>query len=1252
MLVAKSMNAMNVGSGNGHFRAVILLLLMLLLDMQATASYAADSLCARVKIEIKQELTLERQAFDANMVINNGLEGVTLEAVQVDVVFTDENGISVRATSDPNDTDAEFFIRIDSMEGIDSVDGAGMVAPLTSADIHWLIIPAAGTGGSLPSGKLYYVGATLTYFIGSEEYLIEVSPDYIFVKPMPMLTLDYFLPEDVYGDDAFTQEIEPPIPFTLGVRVNNTGDGVARNLKIESAQPRIVENEQGLLVDFKIIGSTVDDQPDTPSLLIDFGDIDAHTGKMGRWSMTSTLSGEFVEFTAEFTHADELGGELTSLLEATTTHTLLGDVLVDLPGRDGVRDFLAQDALIRVFESNATDTTVTDVSGGASLGSGSQAGSVVTYNLTVTPTGGFLYAKVPDPQAGSREVVHTVRSDGKILPLDNVWTSKKRREDNGWDYFINLFDVNSPGAYTLSLDIPVIQESAPVLQFIPDRTAPETTQVSFIVEASDPNGQTTILTATQLPAGAVFADQGNGTAIFDWTPPVGSADTYPIVFRASDGTLGTAQLAQIIVVDPAEYDSDEDGLSDQWELENFGNLDRDGSGDFDGDGISDLDEFLNGTDPLGLDGPSIPVIVSPAPESVMGAGIVQLEVENSTHPHPGQVLSYDFEVYGDAALTDLLESATGISEGSLTTVWSVSVTLPEDRQIHWRARAFDGTLASHWVYGDFYSNSTNDPATPPKTSWPLDGVVVGTPAPVLEVTNGYDTDTTDGQAISYAFELATDSGFTNIVATSAPLAILPEGRTFWTVPAVLADGSSYHWRVKYPEVAPDGTIIEQTALASGFSVNLNNAVPPIPVLNMPDDSSTVVSQDVDLLVDGVALDTDGESVSYLFEIDISPTFDSPSLQASGPVVVVGGIATWTPLPLADDTRHYWRAKSTDGQLESQWMYASFSVNTVNESPAAPTAFNPGMAAWSATLTPTLYLGGASDDDDGMQSYEFELYSDAALSSLLVSGISETGYWTVGEGVISDHSWSYWRARALDNQGALGAWASATSHYVNDDMVNAVPEISLTGPATALVDELLVTLSWSDFDDDNNASVSLYYDTDSLGADGTLIVAGLSEDEDGSGDTYSWNTALLGQGTYYFYAVISDGEYTVVSYAPGSLVVTQDPLDSDEDGIADSADNCPTTSNPGQQDSGGLSTTTPDGVGDACQCGDASNNGIVDNTDAILIKRYVLGLPPGITVDKCNVNAGSTCDNTDAILIQRAVLGLPPGISQSCAAAGL
>ncbi|MCB1853027.1 MAG: thrombospondin type 3 repeat-containing protein [Gammaproteobacteria bacterium] len=108
-------------------------------------------------------------------------------------------------------------------------------------------------------------------------------------------------------------------------------------------------------------------------------------------------------------------------------------------------------------------------------------------------------------------------------------------------------------------------------------------------------------------------------------------------------------------------------------------------------------------------------------------------------------------------------------------------------------------------------------------------------------------------------------------------------------------------------------------------------------------------------------------------------------------------------------------------------------------------------------------------------------------------------------------------------------------------------------------------------------------------------------------------------------------------------------DSDGDGVADSTDNCPTVSNATQDDNGGVNSSLPDNIGDACQCGDMNADGKVTNTDAVLIQRHLLGLPSPFNESLCDVNGDSNCSNTDAVIIKRAVLALPPGVGQVCTA---
>lgn len=92
-----------MGKKNCTQRLLVLCFILLagLQMMHPAISFGADAVCARVKIEIKQELTLERQAFDAHMRINNGLANISLEAVNIEVSFTDEDGAPVLTSSDP-----------------------------------------------------------------------------------------------------------------------------------------------------------------------------------------------------------------------------------------------------------------------------------------------------------------------------------------------------------------------------------------------------------------------------------------------------------------------------------------------------------------------------------------------------------------------------------------------------------------------------------------------------------------------------------------------------------------------------------------------------------------------------------------------------------------------------------------------------------------------------------------------------------------------------------------------------------------------------------------------------------------------------------------------------------------------------------------------------------------------------------------------------------------------------------------------
>ena len=82
-----------------------------------------------------------------------------------------------------------------------------------------------------------------------------------------------------------------------------------------------------------------------------------------------------------------------------------------------------------------------------------------------------------------------------------------------------------------------------------------------------------------------------------------------------------------------------------------------------------------------------------------------------------------------------------------------------------------------------------------------------------------------------------------------------------------------------------------------------------------------------------------------------------------------------------------------------------------------------------------------------------------------------------------------------------------------------------------------TIRWIDRDPDSDAGISLYYDINDSGADGTLIAGGIDENPDGQNDTYVWDTTAMPTGAYYVYALIEDGiNAPLVDYSDGAVTI--------------------------------------------------------------------------------------------------------------------
>ncbi|MCX7868257.1 MAG: hypothetical protein N2438_14245, partial [Limisphaera sp.] len=405
--------------------------------------------CARVKLKLDQEAVLSREAFRATLEIDNST-GFAVDKILVVVRLTDAQG---------NDATDRFGIRPPELSGLSDVNGTGRVPGGSKGTARWVIVPTVDAAPTEPT--VYYVTGEFRYEFNGAQVNVPLTPVPITVNPTARLTLDYFHQRDVYADDPFTDPVEPSIPFSLAVMVHNWGAGAARNFRITSAQPEIVENEKGLLIDFKIIATEVAGQSMTPTLTANFGDIPPGGRKIARWLMTSTLQGLFIDYNATFEHLDGQGNPRLSLIDEVRIHEMIRMVQAGGPFEDGLPDFLVNDIADTrdlpdtLWLSDGSSNAVALVTNATVSGTPGPGNLQVTLRADLPP--GWSYLRVPDPADGRYQLVAARRSDGVLIPatnsFPNVWVTDRTFLGMGkrprYENILHLLDFDSPGQYTL-----------------------------------------------------------------------------------------------------------------------------------------------------------------------------------------------------------------------------------------------------------------------------------------------------------------------------------------------------------------------------------------------------------------------------------------------------------------------------------------------------------------------------------------------------------------------------------------------------------------------------------------------------------------------------------------------------------------------------------------------------------------------------------------------------------------------------------
>ncbi len=208
---------------------------------------------------------------------------------------------------------------------------------------------------------------------------------------------------------------------------------------------------------------------------------------------------------------------------------------------------------------------------------------------------------------------------------------------------------------------------------------------------------------------------------------------------------------------------------------------------------------------IGEPEPEAPVLHSPLQLESVAVRRPTLRVYNAID-YQGDSLDYEFEVYMDGGLSNLVASVPAVAQGIGTTGWVVDSDLPDGTQYWWRCRAMDHTSTGIWMHAaTFYINHVNSPPAPVVLQGPPPASILHDTSYPLMWSPTQDPDMGDlvtryqlqvASTADFASPVIDDAGIVLEAAASGASWVVSMPLSAFSGSGLLQDNTTYFWRMR------------------------------------------------------------------------------------------------------------------------------------------------------------------------------------------------------------------------------------------------------------------------------------------------------------------------------------------------------------------------------------------------------------------------------------------------------------------------